>query len=708
MSSADSHLVSLLWIPLLRMSESLQKDHGLLSRDSLLVAQRLIGRCLAVRWLVELNDGVETEFSHDFPKNEFSMFLDIEEGGIDKKINHTYFQWFGNSLHNQESLNISIPKGKLCHFEPWVFTTKHGEDIEEIALRIPEECLLNVIHTIDRYSFSLNDIKTQKGSLRVSPSILGRIFEQQGSILRSSAPDFFTTEKQVKDFLELRKNIGVYYTPSFIADYVARKTLSLWILSMDEIPDVNEISILDPTAGAGSFLLSSAPYIHTLLCQNHDKQISRRKIATSCLYGVDMDLGATEVCMVRLALWVYEDSNAENYYGNSLLNIKSGNSLPVPIEDNNYGESTKSSENIIQPFKWEKEYPHIFRREDPGFQILIGNPPFGNILGSQAKEKLAEQSRMHLNEVSVAFMEQEINILASGGCLGNILPGSVIVNTNLNSSRELLQEKFPRVELSYYGTRPTRLFPEAEIRIAILHGYGAKLNKYPGELWTSLGLKFSSKNRKQVFDLISFSRADDLCIDSRLPKVGNEFVRKILKKLLDFERKIWNAEVLGSKTGYKVIFRTTGGYWINALLEFPYKGSSKLVPLFFTTPWERDFAHIVLNSSLFYLFWASYGNLRDVTRSIVRLFPFPQENQLIDIAPQLEKLRKDVESCIWNSFIPSQHEPGKGGRRGELHMSECRHILDQCDRMVGPLYNLSNSEIEYVLSFDKEIRPPAS
>jgi hypothetical protein len=39
-------------------------------------------------------------------------------------------------------------------------------------------------------------------------------------------------------------------------------------------------------------------------------------------------------------------------------------------------ESLQRLEKPIQPFNWEIEFPEVFDRKNPGFDAIIGNPPF--------------------------------------------------------------------------------------------------------------------------------------------------------------------------------------------------------------------------------------------------------------------------------------------------------------------------------------------
>ncbi|QTP56322.1 hypothetical protein HNO51_17510 [Billgrantia sulfidoxydans] len=91
------------------------------------------------------------------------------------------------------------------------------------------------------------------------------------------------------------------------------------------------------------------------------------------------------------------------------------------------------------PFHWPLEYPEVFVREAPGFDAVVGNPPFlGNRLWKGAMgEKLQWQCQMVLGaspgkiDLCVVFHRRAVDLLRDHGCYGllatsNIAEGSAL------------------------------------------------------------------------------------------------------------------------------------------------------------------------------------------------------------------------------------------------------------------------------------------
>ncbi|MEJ7680709.1 MAG: N-6 DNA methylase [Segetibacter sp.] len=64
----------------------------------------------------------------------------------------------------------------------------------------------------------------------------------------------------IEDKPEVRKAVGVYYTPQYIVEYIVEQTLGK--LCADKTPkEVSKIKVVDPECGSGSFLLGAYQYL---------------------------------------------------------------------------------------------------------------------------------------------------------------------------------------------------------------------------------------------------------------------------------------------------------------------------------------------------------------------------------------------------------------------------------------------------------------
>jgi hypothetical protein len=294
--------------------------------------------------------------------------------------------------------------------------------------------------------------------------------------------------------------------------------------------------------------------------------------------------------------------------------------------------------------------------------------------------------------------------LEKNGKIGNILAGSLAVNRSMTSVRDLMRAS-GRFSLAYFGTRPSRLFPDNEERVVLVIG---EKRTGPTPIQTSTNYRFTSDQRDSLFEEITYESTEGLLLgnriglrskngQTRLPKIGHKMKRKILIRLRDYSNKF---SILGDilrPGSHTLEYRQSAGYYIHALREFPYH-STKIRQLSFLAPEQRDFGLLILNSSLYYLFWTTYGNNRDLTKSLISPFPYPNEKSLLNYKQRIIKLAKIVNDSQLAVFNPNK------GRVGEFRTSKCRHILDRVDVFLAKVYGLSDPEFAYVLNYDRHIR----
>lgn len=270
--------------------------------------------------------------------------------------------------------------------------------------------------------------------------ILGQVYEQfLGKIIHLSVGH----RAKVEDKPEVKKAGGVYYTPTYIVDYIVKNTVGK-LLSPNADDDSTpaksrktvtprqaaSIRILDPACGSGSFLLGAYQYLldwhlswyldhepgkwikgkSPVLCQGPggDWRLStseRKRILLNNIYGVDIDAQAVEVTKLSLLLKVLEGENEQTLSNQLRLfreralpdlanNIKCGNSLIGPdfYDNRQTGFFDDEERYRINVFDWKAEFPEVFATKAPsppagegqgegGFDAVIGNPPYV-IIGS--------------------------------------------------------------------------------------------------------------------------------------------------------------------------------------------------------------------------------------------------------------------------------------------------------------------------------------
>ena len=87
--------------------------------------------------------------------------------------------------------------------------------------------------------------------------ILGQVYERfLGKVIRVTAGH----QAKVEEKPEVRKAGGMYYTPTYIVDYIVKNTLGK-VLEGKTPKEAAQLNILDPACGSGTFLLGAYQYL---------------------------------------------------------------------------------------------------------------------------------------------------------------------------------------------------------------------------------------------------------------------------------------------------------------------------------------------------------------------------------------------------------------------------------------------------------------
>lgn len=271
-----------------------------------------------------------------------------------------------------------------------------------------------------------------------------------------------------------RKIHGVFYTPTFVSNYILEKTI-LYYLSKDlqnpaqsiqqllkeynkdssNIPilidRLKNIRLLDPSCGDGVFLIGAYNILSEIWLQisqlnNNDIDFENiaKDIVINNLFGVDI-LYDTILNLKKKLLPLIKNSNPDVTLLDS--NFKVGDAL--------------NNDN----FNWIKEFPKIFT--EGGFNIVVGNPPWGAILKppyNYYKENYETFSEPP--ESFGLFIELVVSkLLRKEGYFSFIIPNEICFNQAFIKLRKYLMENTRILELTNLGegifnevTRPSLIF----------------------------------------------------------------------------------------------------------------------------------------------------------------------------------------------------------------------------------------------------------
>ena len=342
----------------------------------------------------------------------------------------------------------------LFHFDA---ADKRGSNPDQLSLNIHlsnpplRDLIDNLYYPNSPYEFSV-----------LPADILGQVYERfLGKVIELTA----TGAAKIEEKPEVRKAGGVYYTPTYIVDYIVQNTVGK--LLEGKTPDqAAKLRILDPACGSGSFLTGAYQYLldwhlnyyreHPTSYRNNRRETpagvilttaEKRRILLNNIFGVDLDQNAVEVSKLSLLLKMLENEDESAATGRQTIMFAAGGRILPDLSDNiKWGNSLIGSDFYsgkqmdlfddeqvlkVKPFDWDSKttgFGDIMA--NGGFDAVIGNPPYIRIqtMKETAPETVPFYKRNYVSaskgnyDIYVVFVERGLQLLNSEGLLGFILP----------------------------------------------------------------------------------------------------------------------------------------------------------------------------------------------------------------------------------------------------------------------------------------------
>lgn len=324
--------------------------------------------------------------------------------------------------------------------------------------------------------------------------ILGQVYEQfLGKVIRLTPGH----QAKVEDKPEVKKAGGVYYTPTYIVDYIVANTVGKLVEGKTP-KQVEKLRILDPACGSGSFLIGAYQYLldwhrDWYVADNPQKWArgssariydaggsdwrlingERKRILLNNIYGVDIDSQAVEVTKLSLLLKIIEGGAQLALAGARMLpdlggNIKCGNSLIGP--DFYAGQQMtlldEEERYRVNVFDWNAEFSEVMKAG--GFDAVIGNPPYvrPHNIPDQTKQALWKyfDTFVAKSDMYSCFMEKGLQLVKVGGLFGFIVPHTW---TSLESFTKIRQHVLQHARVRRLVHLPKKVFQTATVETCI-------------------------------------------------------------------------------------------------------------------------------------------------------------------------------------------------------------------------------------------------
>lgn len=252
-----------------------------------------------------------------------------------------------------------------------------------------------------------------------------------------------------------RRHSGAHYTPWPMCSELVERSLGPLVAALPSPRSrtVLELRVCDPAMGAGAFLVAATRYLADVLAQAWRAEASsdagaprsatpsraemadaRHRVARSVLFGVDKNPLAAKLSRWTMRLFAFPDEASPECLRQ---NLREGDALTgggVTLEEGSFDASTRPSAAQAGALDFRGRFPSVFSRDNPGFDAVIGNPPWIAYVGRAAQPldpvlsayyAATNPAFKRYRTLHGLFVYRSATLLRAGGRLGLVLPTSV-------------------------------------------------------------------------------------------------------------------------------------------------------------------------------------------------------------------------------------------------------------------------------------------
>ena len=362
-----------------------------------------------------------------------------------------------------------------------------------------------------------------------------------------------------------------------------------------------------------------------------------------------------------------------------------------------------------QFFLWHTWFHDVFSRPSKeGFDIVIGNPPYGAKYDNQTRSyyknsyvtaKSIRGVQKGSLDTYTLFIELGYNLLRQDGCFAYIIPISLTSSDSLTGVHRILMNNCNTIHISSYAVRPKPVFENAFVNTSILlfqktktpckHLYSTKMHRRGSEF-----------DLQKLIDNLQFVDVKGQTLYGRIPKIGSEIEKTILNKLFKQTK-------LGSfikTSGSPIIYRYAGGRYFKVVTNYSNASSAERT-IYFANKKIADAVGCILSSNLSFWFYQIFSDNLNWKTYEIENFTIPQlSTENVEYLDRLySQYLTDIETKA-NIRTTSGDSSYNVDSFKEYKIVRSKAIIDEIDDYICPLYGLTQEETDFIKNYELEFR----
>lgn len=348
-----------------------------------------------------------------------------------------------------------------------------------------------------------------------------------------------------------------------------------------------------------------------------------------------------------------------------------------------------------QPFHWLAEFYEIIH-DNGGFDVIIGNPPYVTFTDASLPYSV-NKYKTYSTKNLFALIGEQCSILASNNSsIGYIIPLSGLSIDSFEPLQKIIYANTISWNSYYSGDRnPSELFTGVKIRAGIYVARYGYIGKY-----TSKYIKYYSSERSFLFSKVNYTDCPGFI---SAPKFADEKFKSIFDKINSLNHSL-SSEFINETSFY---YHAAPIYWCKALIDLEPLVKEKLN---IADSYKRkcisknyvDFAFILLNSTLFFIFWITFSDCYNLTQKYFSILKVPKVNNYKIFSQLSKSLNTDLYSKM---DIAEYYYKNRGNVRfAQFFPKKSKPIIDEIDKVLAKHYGFTEEELDFIINYDIKYR----
>ncbi len=382
---------------------------------------------------------------------------------------------------------------------------------------------------------------------------------------------------------------------------------------------------------------------------------------------------------------------------NHLLNQKLYLSTHIQDPDNDIFASADYAEwkESHQPFHWLAEFYQIIHGNG-GFDVIIGNPPYVTFT-ENSLEYSVKQYETYSTKNLFALCAERFTVIGNyQNSTGYIIPLSGMSIDGFAQLQHIMYSAYVSWNSFYSGDRnPSELFTGVKIRAGIYIGR----RTFDGQAkYVCKYIKFQASERNILFSKVSYIIIDNIL---SAPKIHSYIGKSIISKINNFKTKL-NSKFISEDS---IFYHAAPIHWPKCLANLSIlkkenlniADSYKEIKI---ASQYRDFAFILLSSSLFFYYWIVFSDCYNLTKkyfniSIPNTKNFSFKNEAEQLNADLFKKMQIAEYSYKNKGMV---------RFAQFFPKKSKAVIDKIDSELAVHYGFTDEELDFIINYDIKYR----